>query len=481
MGDVASSNAVEHWQNPFLPRPGCVPPQAYGRRDLLKQMVRRLTAGDPASLNLVGPRRIGKTTILRDLGAPAGCLHRAPFNAVIGPGLAPECLLPIYQDLAGCPPGNPFADLAEVVLTALERRGDCDLRGLDHEIQLDKTAAQLARAGTQMRLTALARAAQAHGLRLILCLDRVDEARLLADAGSTQYVTELTQYASLVLATRRPLVDIFPALVGSPLLYRLERLDVGLLEPETAAEALVAPGAELQFSPPDQALLLELVGRHPYILMRAAATAYEHLRTTAGQPLTRNFIWQTVNSALEVIFQYLWNGWECELRQFVAVYRNPQTAWEQLVGDTFIRTLQDEAIIAEDMARPDRLEFFSPLFAAFASRRAAEPAVPASVLPPVAPAAPHAVLAEMGLGLHTRSGQLFLALYQRLGQLVPDADLARPIWGDQEPGVVKHALEIAAAGLRKKLHAARLPYRLVRKYGQGYRLEYGEPPLDGDA
>lgn len=479
MPDVTSTRETGHWQNPFTPRPGCVPPRAYGRQELLTTMTRRLTGGDPASLNLVGPRRIGKTTLLRDLGAAGGCLQRAPFSAAIGPGLAPSCLVPIYQDLAGASPDNPFIDLTEAVLTALERRSDFDLRVLAHEIQLDKTAAQLDRVGTRARLSALARATQAHGLRLILGLDHVDEAHLLADTESTQYLTELTGYASLVLATRRPLVDIFPDLAGSPLLYRLERLDVRLLEPETAAEALVAPDAELQFSRSDQLLLLELVGRHPYVLMRAAATAYDHLRATGVQPLTRNFIWQTVNSALEVIFQYLWNHWEGDLREFLRVYRDPHTDWSQVAGRAFARTLQDEAIIAEDPAVPDRLEFFSPLFAAFVNRRAAEliptPAASQAVL-----AAPHSLLAEMDLGPRTKSAQLFLALYQQLGQLVPDAELERAIWKAKEAGGAKHALEIAAMGLRTKLSKAQAPYSIVRKYGQGYLLEPSQPHSSGD-
>ncbi len=471
MPDVTSTPDTSHWQNPFTPRPGCVPPQAYGRQELLTGMIRRLTGDDPTSLNLVGPRRIGKTTLLRDLGAAAGCLQRAPLSAAIGPGLAPDCLVPIYQDLAGAPPDNPFVYLTEAVLTALERRADFDLRALAHAIQLGKTAAQLDRAGTRARLSACARAAQAHGLRLILCLDRVDEAHLLADAESTQYMTELTGYASLVLATRRPLVDIFPDLAGSPLLYRLERLDVRLLEPETAAEALVAPGAELQFSRNDQALLLELVGRHPYVLMRAAGTAYEHLRATGGQPLTRNFVWQTVNSALEVVFQYLWNQWEDDLREFLPMYLDPHTDWSEVAGRAFARTLQDEAIIAEDQAAPDHLEFFSPLFAAFVNRRAAELTVPAPAAPQAALATPHSLLAEMDLAPRTKSAQLFLALYQQLGQIVPDAELERAIWKTKRAGAAKHALEIAATGLRNKLGKARAPYAIVRKYGQGYLLE----------
>ena len=208
--------------------------------------------------------------------------------------------------------------------------------------------------------------------------------------------------------------------------------------------------------------------------MRATATAYEHLRATGGQPLTRNFIWQTVTSALEVIFQYLWHHWEDDLREFLQVYADPHTDWSQVAGRAFARTLQDEAIIAEDPAAPDRLEFFSPLFAAFVSRRAAELTVPAPTAPQSAPAVPHSLLAEMDLGPRTKSAQLFLALYQQLGQLVPDADLERAIWKTEEAGGAKHALEIAATGLRTKLSKAQAPYSIVRKYGQGYLLKPSE-------
>ncbi len=476
MSHVISAVGVGHWQNPFVLPADQTPLQAYGREELLRRLIRRLTDTDPASINLVGPRRIGKTTVLRDLGNPAGCWRRTRLAAAIAPRLAPEHVIPLYQDLAGCPADNPLADLTEALFTALERRRECDLQAVADELQLDKTAVQLDRAGVEARLHALARAAHKGGLRLALCLDHVDKARLLDDSRTQQRINELAQYASLVLASQHPLIDIFPGLAGSPLVYRMERLDVRLLEPATAAEALVAAGTELQFSQGDKALLLEMVGRHPYVLRRGAATAYEHLAVTAGQPLTRNFIWQTVNSALEVIFQYLWNHWGGEIGQFLALRSDPGTDWDQVVGRTFIHTLQDEAIIAEDAAAAGRLAFFSPLFEAFAVRRAGEAPVEADggTAATTVPA-PDAVLADLRLAPRTKTAQLFAALWARPGQIVPDDELARAVWPTKEPATVKHALELTVAALRKRLDDSRAAYRILRKYGQGYLLAQGEP------
>ena len=91
------------------------------------------------------------------------------------------------------------------------------------------------------------------------------------------------------------------------------------------------------------------------------------------------------------------------------------------------------------------------------------------------------LLAEVGLDPHTKAAQLFLALFQRLGQLVSDAELGRAVWLTEDAGGVKHALELAVAELRKKLRRAQAPYRVVRKYGQGYRLEHDGPHGAGDA
>ncbi|PDV97033.1 AAA family ATPase [Candidatus Chloroploca asiatica] len=237
---VPAASTTKIAPNPFGRR-GRIddPAEFFGREELLRQIFEELGKG--SNLSLIGPREIGKSSLL------AMIQHRSSAQ----PGISSEAVLQIDMQLIHSDEDFFEALCAELGLTRLYR------------------GYHLAR--------------QLTGRRYILCLDEIEKMR--RDRFSAEVREELrglsdgsTAPLTLVVASGQPLAELFPDKLGdtSPLANICHPLEVPPFKRAEARDFLATrlAGTGISFDEEEIAELLEQSGRHPARLQQAAAALY---------------------------------------------------------------------------------------------------------------------------------------------------------------------------------------------------------------
>lgn len=237
--------------------------QFFGRQQEIRQVLDDLQSGQ--SVSIVGPRRIGKTSLSR-------VLPSAYRDAAVN---APRDTCFVYFDCSTChgvTAGVLCSMLAEAMHDAL-RQHDLDLPARD------KIARSLAFREFSDFVQDIAR----QGVRLILILDEFDLLSqnpyldftffsALRGLASRDAITFLTISLKPLLA----LTFVDASTLTSPFFNIFANLPLGLLAPEEAQQLLVeiAQSGSLAFALPLLAFLLDLAGCHPLFLQIAGHHAY---------------------------------------------------------------------------------------------------------------------------------------------------------------------------------------------------------------
>lgn len=215
------------------------PNEFFGRDELLRRIFEELGKG--SNLALIGPREIGKSSLL--------CMIQR---------WGPDRL------------GMPAEHLISIDMQIIHSEEDF-FEALCAELRLPET----------LRGFKLAR--RLRGRRFVLCLDEIEKMR--RDRFSAEVRDELRGLAdgalaplTLVVASSVPLADLFPDKYGetSPLANICSPLDVPPFTPDEARAFLRTrlAGTGVEFSDAEIADLLERSGRHPARLQQFAAELY---------------------------------------------------------------------------------------------------------------------------------------------------------------------------------------------------------------
>jgi len=248
-------------RNPYVTGPYVTGRRHYGRQDLLDNLLH----GEANAYWVIGNRRIGKTSLLRQLEALA---------------LAGEAgerrFLPIFWDMQGC---NAFDGLGRYLQDALQERLDeIETFGLPADYLREENVLTL--------LPALRRAARSAGRELLLLCDETEVLITLARAEpqlAQRLHAELTRGAGLrviAVSTRRiyELHDVCrdwptsPFLAGFDMSYTLGRLDL------ESARALVtqAQAAEpVTVAPEVVDAICAVTDGHPYLAQLLCARIFQ--------------------------------------------------------------------------------------------------------------------------------------------------------------------------------------------------------------
>jgi len=230
------------------------------------------------SISIVGPRRIGKTSLLYHLRAPE---VRAAH------GLLP----PKYVFASANAEGMSQASLSEVYAMLLDALHDalCE-SGLEVLWNAEAGAADYRRLNSTLKVLSQ------HGTTVAFF---VDEFELLAcnhnlDPSFFSGLRGLaTRYAvSYVVTSQRPLISLVYAdqsVLSSPFFNVFVTLALGLFAPGSARDMLTALLASDPTQLPEPALeaVLELAGPHPFFLQVAAYHAYELASAVASPQACR--------------------------------------------------------------------------------------------------------------------------------------------------------------------------------------------------
>jgi hypothetical protein len=244
-------------RNPFITGPYVLGRSHYGRSDLLD----RLLHGESHAYWVIGNRRIGKTSLLRQLESLA---------------LTDERLLPIFWDMQGC---DSIETLGSYLADAVQERKDELLTlGLPEEVAREENALTL--------LPALRRTVTRAGHELLLLCDETEVLLNIAveEPELAQRLHHELTYGvgqRVVAVSTRTIYQMHevcrswptsPFLSGFDMSQMLGSLDAA------SALALVAQAQaneQVQVAPDVSAAVCELTNCHPYLLQLLCARLFQ--------------------------------------------------------------------------------------------------------------------------------------------------------------------------------------------------------------
>jgi hypothetical protein len=280
--------------NPYLSRgPLRDPAMLFGRAHELQEIAAFICGTQ--SVSIVGPRKIGKTSLLMELRRPAA------WN---GLGLSEDNLF-VYIDcevLGALTHAEIFGQIAGEIVAALEEHGLAAEPALERAIAVP----------TRLALEAAVRKLNGRGLRVVLILDEFERlaTNTQLDVNFFNTLRSIAGRYQLVFltASARPLIDLTYSersqdILSSPFFNIFAPIFLGCLEEDAARRLIREPAARagVPFEPATEDFLYDLVGGHPFALQVACFHAFD----TGGQHAETE---RRALRELEAHFQYTWHN-----------------------------------------------------------------------------------------------------------------------------------------------------------------------------
>ncbi len=437
--------------NPFYHR-GAIRQAAdfHGRVSETEQILGLLRNGQ--SVSLIGPRRIGKSSLLMHL-----CRDevRQPFNLH-----APHALFVHIdcQELGGSPAEEVYETLLLGVREAAEQA----------ELSLN----EVQQTGTYRALDRLLNQVVRSGVLVVVLLDEFE--LLAANEQLTPYFFArlrglTTKYGLAYLtASQRPLFAITAdeEILSSPFFNIFVSLSLGLFSEAEALKLLAGRLVHTAVSFPSdlQEHILQLVGFHPFFLHLAGYYAFPLV--TGGEYEQASQIDKPTEVEAESHLAYLWQNLTPEERYGLAILTG---------GVDVLRTLEQQCLVTavdgfEESNRAETYRYTSDMLERFVRRQEVPGLIQAA--PFVIDFQRHTVRVPEGeLSLTTSQFNLLTCLATQAGQVVHAPELERAVWQEalvDDPDRLKTLI--------KRLRRAIEPYDgwVVSERGVGYALRAPE-------
>ncbi|MCA9969543.1 MAG: winged helix-turn-helix domain-containing protein [Anaerolineales bacterium] len=413
----------------------------YNRDSEATQILGLLRNGQ--SVSLIGPRRIGKSSLLLHLTRPS---VRAPMQ--LDP---PHALFVLVdcQELGGVPPEEVY----EALLTSL----------LDAAEDAELPVSDVRQPGTYRALDRMLHQVTRQGTAVVVLLDEFE--LLAANEHLTPYFFArlrglTTKYGlAFLTASQRPLFAITAEeeILSSPFFNIFVTLPLGLFTPEEGRQLLQhrLHATPVSFSDALLDHLLFLVGPHPFFLHVAGYHAYQ-MTTTEGAPTPADY--QRLDEPIEVEadshLSYLWQNLSAEEQYALAIADGPVDS---------LRQLEQQCLLANHNGS---YRYTSEILRRFVRRQKVDGLIQAG--PFVIDQQRHQVWANgQEISLTTSQFSILVKLCEQAGQVVHGNDLEMAVWGDalvDDPDRLKTLI--------KRLRRAIDPYDnwIISERGVGYTL-----------
>ncbi len=428
--------------NPFFHR-GAIRRASFfhGRHNEVEQILGLLRNGQ--SVSLIGPRRIGKSSILLHLCRPS---TRELY------GLQPHAALFVMldcQELGGSPPEEVYETLLMGLVDAASDAG------------LVLEPAQ--QPGTYRALDRALHQISRKDVPVVVLLDEFE--LLAANEHLTPYFFArlrglTTKYGLAYLTTsQRPLFAITAEeeILSSPFFNIFVTLPLGLFAQEEAVTLFSSrlEPSSISFSPELIEHLLELVGPHPFFLHIAG---YHSFQAATQHGLTTEDDFSAVDEPIEVEAEshlgYLWQNLSVEEQIALALIDGPID---------IMRQLEQQCLIEGNNGR---FGYTGDMLHRYIRRQEVEGLIQAG--PFVIDLRRHQVWANGQLiNLTISQFSIFVCLADQAGQVVHGNTLEEAVWGEvliDDPDRLKTLI--------KRLRRAIIPYDnwIVSERGVGYVL-----------
>ena len=429
--------------NPFFHR-GAIRRASYfhGRHIEVEQTLGLLRNGQ--SVSLIGPRRIGKSSILLHLCRPA---VREQY------GLQPPKALFVMldcQELGGSPPEEVYEALLMGLVDAASDAG------------LALEPAQ--QPGTYRALDRALHQITRQDVPVVVLLDEFE--LLAANEHLTPYFFArlrglTTKYGLAYLTTsQRPLFAITAEeeILSSPFFNIFVTLPLGLFSQEEAVTLFNnrLESSSISFSPSLIDHLLRLVGPHPFFLHIAGYHSFQAAVQGRFKSAEMGFV--TVDEPIEIEAEshlgYLWHNLSIEEQAALALVDGPID---------IMRQLEQQCLLEGDNGL---YHYTGAIIRRYVRRQQVSGLIQAQ--PFVIDLRRHQVWARGKLiGLTISQFSILVCLTQQAGQVVHGNDLEKAVWGEvliDDPDRLKTLI--------KRLRRAIFPYEnwIVSERGVGYAL-----------
>lgn len=428
--------------NPFFHRGAIRRAQEFhGRSKEIAQILGLLRNGQ--SVSLIGPRRIGKSSLLLHL---MRARTRADFQLA-----PPEALFVLVdcQELGGSPPEEVYEALLMGLLDAAEDAG-IHLENASHAGSyrtLDRTLSRIYR----------------QDVRVVVLLDEFE--LLAANPHLTPYFFArlrglTTKYGLAYLtASQRPLFDITAdeQILSSPFFNIFVTLPLGLYSEAEARSLLHVRLQETGITLSARVIdhLLYLVGPHPFFLHVAGYHAVQAQAMGVDLDNDPALVDEPIEVEADSHVGYLWQNLDSADRYALAIAHGPVDSMRLLEQQCLIRSENGSSYV-----------YTSEILRRFVRRQEVSGLVQAG--PFVIDQQRHQVWANgMELSLTTSQFQLLSCLCAQAGQVVSSDDLETVVWGEalvDDPDRLKTMI--------KRLRRAIEPFDnwVVSERGVGYAL-----------
>ena len=418
----------------------------HGRQNEIDQIMGLLSNGQ--SVSLIGPRRIGKSSLL---------IHLSRLEVQQTAGLEPGktlFLLVDCQELGGSPPEEVYESLFFGLENAAQEIG----------LILEPSSQD---PGTYRAIDRLLHRISQKGASVVVLLDEFE--LLAANKHLTPYFFArlrglTTKYGLAYLtASQRPLFAITAEeeILSSPFFNIFVTLPLGLYSQEEARSLFSQrlTDNEITFSDELVGYLTKLVGPQPFFLHLAGYHAYQAL--AQGETLSEHNFSQ-LDGAIEVEADshlgYLWQNLTPEEQYTLAIANGAIDS---------LRLLEQQCLLNHQDAQ---YQYTSEILQRFVRRQDVQGLIQAG--PFVIDRQRHQVWANQAdMSLTTSQFNILVRLCQQPGQVVRGDDLETAVWGDvlvDDPDRLKTLI--------KRLRRAISPYDnwIISERGVGYALREPE-------
>lgn len=429
--------------NPFFHR-GAIRRASYfhGRRSEVEQILGLLRNGQ--SVSLIGPRRIGKSSILLHLCRP---YVREQY------GLQPPNALFVMldcQELGGSPPEEVYETL---LMGLVDAASDADL-----------TLEPAQKPGTYRALDRALHQISKQHVPVVVLLDEFE--LLAANEHLTPYFFArlrglTTKYGLAYLTTsQRPLFAITAEeeILSSPFFNIFVTLPLGLFSHEEAVTLFNdrLESSSISFPPDLIDHLLTLVGPHPFFLHIAGYHSFQATVQGKLRPAETDFtaIDEPIEIEAESHLGYLWHNLSSEEQVALALVDGPIDIMRQLEQQCLLTGVDGE------------YQYTGKILLRYVRRQQVSGLIQAA--PFVIDLRRHQVWARGDLiNLTISQFSILVCLAQQAGQVVHGNDLEEAVWGEvlvDDPDRLKTLI--------KRLRRAISPYDnwVVSERGVGYAL-----------
>lgn len=457
------------YHNPYPSFQSGAPFLDEGRRILLQRISEYSCQQPPNNLDIHGLPEIGKSTLLRYVAGPH-YLEGHGREWLTGEFRAePHRLFRFYVS-GWVPSTHPFIRLSEVFYRAYDEyahqmaqnQPGFPLPPLSPPSPAEMRSADEVLARLEHDIQVLNR----HRIRPVMLIDDFDQAFGQLDIHQTARFGNWKEYCALFFATERRLEDVNAAAKGSPLFKRLPQFRYNALLPAEAETFLNRPlqDTNVTFPAADVALVIQLAGGFPFLLLQAGEVLWEIRRhqtllAEGNKPLpsgTRQLLTarlaQTFQRSFELYYYYLSSEQREALHE---VARADTLNLSAIKAQLHIQLSGLQAFGLVNFLPGGTVRLFSPLLSDFVKAQE----TPARLPGPSA-------------GLTTSQQDLYTYFRRRPGQLLTFRQLGRDLWtGDeawQPTEQDKRKIHIAVSRLRKHLGEGE---QIVSVRRQGYRYD----------